>query len=81
MTTIADYTKEELEEELEKRNRKITAPKLLQTIDITSLQTMCEDYIDSIIDGDYHEESDLIFEIVMECFYGKNIWDWIEDHI
>ena len=52
-------------------------------IDLTSLRAECQEYIDSIADGSYHEDNDTahyIFESALKAIYGKDIFNYINEN-
>lgn len=56
-------------------------PKQLESVDITELRDICQEYLDFIDnDEEYHEDNDndhYIFEKAMETVFGKKVWDFI----
>jgi len=52
-------------------------------IDLTDLKKACQDYIDFVDDDEqYHEDNDnvhYIFEDAMETFFGKGVWEFINN--
>jgi hypothetical protein len=57
-----------------------TIPQPLGIINWRELIDLCMEYIDGLADGEYHKDiDDLIFEKTMECVYGTDIWDWINE--
>jgi hypothetical protein len=52
-------------------------------VDLTMLRAECQEYIDSIADGSYHEDSDIehyLFEAALEAIYGKDIFNYINEN-
>lgn len=84
--SIDGFSKEELEEALEKKQAEEEVkdrPVLIDLPDLTELKKSCEFQIQEVIDGK-HVDSDsdhYIYEAAMETFYGKGIWGWINKHI
>ena len=75
---------EELEQEIEKRKKEASKPQPVENPDFSPVLSICEKYIQGIIDGTYHEDNDDIhymFETCMEVVYGKKIFDWIKKNI
>jgi len=78
--SIDNISTENLEKELEKRN-KLEKPKPLTKIDTEELIKICTTYIDEIEKGEMCDFSDLveryIFAAAIEAVFGDKIWDWI----
>ncbi len=50
--------------------------------DLTTLQEICQNYIDYVDSPEYHEDNDFkqyIFETAIETFFGKDAWDFINN--
>jgi Fe-S cluster assembly iron-binding protein IscA len=78
---------EELKNEIrqrEKELKEINKPKFIEDYDCSKLIETCKEYIDQINNRDYvTEDNDIrlfVFEDAMNCFYGKNIWEWIKNN-
>lgn len=61
-------------------------PKPLQSDNpnLEKLRTVCQGLIDSIDNGNYHEDEDnddehYIYEAAMEALYGKDVWNYINE--
>ena len=84
---IKDFSPEELQDELNRRDEKekiSNKPQLIENPDLTGLKNTIGEYIDSIFDGTYHEDSDIrhwIFEAAVTAIYGKDVFDWINKNI
>lgn len=84
---IKDFTPEELQEELNRRDtleKLANKPQPLEDPDLTGLKSSVTEYINSIYDGTHHEDSDVshyIFEEALKCIYGEDIFDWIKKNI
>ena len=80
---IKDFTLEELKNELIRRDeeeRRKHKPTQLENPDLTGLRRAVAEYIDSIYNGDHHEDSDdthYIYEEALKAIYGTNIFYWI----
>ena len=79
---ISDFTIEELEEQLKLlKKQKERKPKLIVDPDIHKLGNICEEYIDTVGTEDFDDDLEhYIFEEAMETFYGKSIWDYINNN-
>jgi len=79
---FSDYSDEQLEEELKRRERIENAPPdplPSEDINILNIRKQAEDYVRSIHetgmppkDGEHY-----MFKSVMTTFYGNDIWTWI----
>ena len=80
---LDDFTDEQLQAEVERREeiaRQESMPKQLETIVLAPLQQTCQEYINLLSAGG-HDSPDLredIFEVAVEMFFGKSVWEWIE---
>lgn len=55
-----------------------SVPTMMVTPDIERLKLTLKHYITDLAEGNGHEDDDhAIFEVAVEAFYGKNVWDWI----
>jgi hypothetical protein len=79
VTDLADYTKEELEAELWRREhepptrrRPIKFGHLLDTLDAIIAKVAQ----DGLVGSHQRIYEQGVFEAAMECVYGENIWDW-----
>ena len=74
------FTVEQLRAELRKREaheRELAKPKQIDP-NIEPLRRLCQVYIDSVANDAYDEELEhYIFEAAMVCFYGENVWIFI----
>ena len=84
MTDLSKISKEELKEEIEKREkeeeeREKPLPLPMIDQDFTQVIKLCESYINDLDkDGWVDEDMDhYIFEAAMEAVYGKSVWEWI----
>lgn len=76
---LTSVPNEELEAELEKR-RLAAKPKPLENPDLTTLITLCQNYVEVRLIDEEDELNELendIFEEAMMCILGKDIFDWI----
>ncbi len=78
-------TTEELREELEKREKIENAPPDMlasEDLNISRIRQEAEDFIKSIHETgrEPHDADHGFCEAVMEAFYGKDIWTWINKH-
>ena len=55
----------------------------LESIDLTDLQNICQQYIDFVDnDKEYHEDNDYdhyIFEQAMEAIFGLDVWEFVNN--
>ncbi len=61
----------------------IKLPVILKNPNFLNLQRMTEDYIKDIVNSTYCEDENFdhyMYEEVMKTFYGKNIFNWINDN-
>ena len=59
-------------------------PKLRENVDLTNLRCMVIDHMRSFSSGEYHEDSDeehYLYEELLEAFYGKDVWKYINSKI
>lgn len=83
---ISEFTVEELQEEISQRKEKErldNKPQQLENPDLTGLRSVLSEYIDSIYDGSYHEDSDInhyICKEAVKAIYGKSVFDWISQN-
>jgi len=79
---ISDLSTEELENELEKRKQaQSTRPTLIpkEDRDLSSVESMCEDIVEQVVKGTYHEDNDdaqYMYEEVMCSMYGSDFFKW-----
>ncbi len=80
---ISKVTNDELRQEIEKRKIAETKPKPLTIYtnpDVAKFQKLCSQYIDSLAGEEYFKDHEYyIFEAAIELFYGKDVWDWINE--
>ncbi len=79
------YTDEELDKELERRLKiKNAPPDMLasEDLNISRIRQEAGDYIKAIhaTGREPHDADHGFCEVVMEAFYGKDIWTWINKH-
>jgi phosphomannomutase len=84
--SLEEYTDRELKDELEKREI-LREKKPLPYSDIRNsallkpIVSATEAYLQEIKAGsDNHDLKQYIFEVVMDTFYGKDVWLWISVH-
>lgn len=73
---------DEKEQELREKARPQKIP--LHKMNMGKLIEITENFVGSIVDGDYHEDSDLehyIFEETMKTIYGENFFDWFNKNV
>lgn len=76
---LNNYTVEELQAEIERRNKVKIPPKRLENINWNPVVEMTEEYVKNVAAMPDHDPDDidrLMFEAVMEAIYGPKIWDW-----
>ena len=82
MINLSEFTDEELEAEVERRKRG-DKPKMLQISDISKLIGVCQKYIDYVDSDEYPYGDDFwdhhIYATAIETFFGKDVWNWIND--
>ena len=75
------YTDEQLQEELDRRKRKIEARKKPQQVgkyNLMPLRKHCQNHIDSLEAGTARDDDEhYIYEVAMITVFGKNVFDWI----
>lgn len=81
---LQKFTKQELKDELDRREKLTIANSKPQQINpnYEQLKKTCSNYIDFVASPKYHEDNDWeiwIYEVAMEALYGDKIWDWIND--
>lgn len=76
---LRNFTDEELEEEIERRN---SPPPVEKMVDTSKIRDKAAVYLNDIHkygrpakDAEY-----FIFEAVMVAFYGSDVWTWINKH-
>ncbi len=78
-----DYTTEQLEEELKRRNKieqELSKPIIVDNPQFGSLKKLCSDYIEQASLGDVDDDmSEYIFEEAMKCLFGRDVFEWIND--
>lgn len=84
--SIDNLTDEELAAELERRKQRKEQeekPKQLETIDITSLRAICQEYIDTLASGGYVSDDfdHYIYEAAIEAVFGTGVWGWINKRL
>lgn len=58
-------------------------PQMINYPNFDELKKLCEEYI-NVVDEDGYEDDDLtsfIFEKAIEAFYGKDIWEWVDEKL
>lgn len=80
---IKEFSLEELHDEMVRREtleKLKNKPQPIEDPDLTGLRSVLAEYINSIYNGTYHEDSDVdhyIYEEAVKCIYGEEIFDWI----
>lgn len=84
MTTLTDYTKEQLEKEIKRREEQKNKPFPLtdlascNEIDYSKVKKACEVHIQNLADGNQERDDEhWIYEAAMEAVYGKDVWSWV----
>ncbi|MCP4761614.1 MAG: hypothetical protein GY870_07520 [archaeon] len=78
---IREISTEEIEEELKRRQNK--RPIMLPDDEINNnqLKKTCEFVIKDYDQRGYSKDAaQYVYESAMECFYGKDVFDWINDN-
>ena len=73
---------EELQAEIKRRERKKKSPpKQMNGINIDSLKSVCQAYVDELDKNGYANANhkQYIFETALECLYGCKIWEWVKE--
>lgn len=52
-------------------------PKQLENVDLSGLRNICEEYMDAVEHGHVHDLTHYMFEEVINTFYGKIAWTYI----
>jgi hypothetical protein len=82
---LAEYTDEELKKEMERREtikKYVPYAKSCSSTSWNLLYNLVTNQVISLEEGGKVSAADfkqLVFEIVMESIYGKEIWDWWND--
>lgn len=82
--SIKDYSDEEIQKELERRQKEKTkVPEPIKNIDWSEVFRLVKEGIYSISEDGYEPKDfkHYIFETVMEAVYGKNIWKWWSNNV
>ncbi len=85
-----NFTDDQLRNEVKRREeveRKNKVPKIVNNPDFSELQSACQSYINAFTnkddDGDFidapHKFEHYVFENAIEAFFGKNVFDWINE--
>ena len=83
---ISKFTKEDLQEELKRREEQknedkpfpLTDLKSCAWLDWSKCQKACEVHIQELADGKVDTDAEhWIYETAMEAVYGKEVWDWV----
>lgn len=80
--SLQSLTDEQLEQEIARRKKQKSIPKLIENPDFSNVILMAQDINKSIVDGIYHEDSDskhYLYEAVMTALYGEKYWKWINE--
>lgn len=79
MKTITDYTVEELQAELARRQSQPTDKiQPLATPDFSHVVKACEAYVDELYNDHYDnvDHRQWIYEAALEAVFGDGIWQW-----
>jgi anti-sigma regulatory factor (Ser/Thr protein kinase) len=76
---LSEFSDEELERELNQRERQQSKPTQLPHPDWSVVKTNAEEYLEYLVEhGRADEDADhYIFESVMDALYGSDIWQFI----
>ena len=77
---LSKVSSDELRQEIERRKIALTKPEpvVFANTDIFKLQKLCASEIESYASGKYFKDAEQnIYEVALELFYGKDVWDWI----
>jgi hypothetical protein len=81
MSTIDQFSDEQLEAELERIEQVRNAPPApLENPDFSSLVSIAKEKIRTIVDKKDVNTNQFFYEEVMEAVYGYEIFDWINEH-
>lgn len=81
---LEEYTPDQLKKELERREKKPVAPKMIDNPDFTALKLLCQDYVDYCVSDAFCEDNDYddhISEAVIEAFFGEEFWQFFNNLI
>jgi len=80
---LAEFPTEQLETELERRERLAEKPEQLSRIDVSHLQAACQEYIDYMAEHgrEIKDGSHYIYEAAMETFFGIDVWYFVNAHV
>lgn len=72
----------EICEKLRKLSKEKARPKLVSNPNISDLLKRAEAYLDEV-EGDHVDDDTehYLFESVMETFYGKDVWLWVNNNL
>jgi len=79
---LTKLSTEELKAELARREAAEVAPSPLKLADFSKLQKQVIDVVQGVV-RDGHPSKDFqhyIYEAAMEAVYGKDIWEWWNQH-
>ena len=81
---LAEFGTEELLAEIgerESRKSKNSRPRLLENPDYSELLKTCELIFDEYeYDGYSKDAGKYIYEVVLECLYGQNVFNWVNEN-
>ena len=80
MMELKNYTKEELEGEL--RRRELNIPHKVTSPNFGRIEKICDEFVSDLLQGGIHPHDNdydhYMFEAAMETCY-KDFWDWFEE--
>ena len=79
--SLQDYTRQELEAELERRNLENKKPVMLEDPDLSNLKAMLQELIDSIAKDRWLDSDDkqFVYQEAMKTFFGRDVFLWINE--
>ena len=79
--SLDDYTDEELQEELDDRERNRSVPQPLEKPDYSNVFASAVEYITDLSETGCESKDceHYMYEMVMEAVYGDKIWDYINE--
>ena len=82
MKDLKNYTKDELLEEIERRDRRRKdRPIQVKDPDFGPAVKYAEELMNDIEKGEVNDDAQhYVYETVMEAVYGKDVWNWINEN-
>ena len=79
MSDLQNFSKEELQEELERREKTVLSkPIPFINPDFRQVHKLCIGYVNQVASGEDDEDlTHYIFEAAVTAVYGEKVWDYI----